>query len=72
MSYCYNKSIFESKILMEPEFTQGNQQSREEEVKLARSVKKFKDSSGAKPFSQPRHQVSYRDTLIGDIPGAFA
>ena len=45
---------------------------REEEAELARSVKKFKDSSGAKPFSQPRSQVSYWDTLIGDIPGAFA
>ena len=45
---------------------------REEEAELARSVKKFKDSNGAKPFSQPRSQVSYRDTLIRDIPGAFA
>ena len=54
MSYCYYKSIFESKILMEPEFTWGNRQLREEEAELARSVKKFKHSSGAKPFSQPR------------------
>nr|POE65572.1 hypothetical protein CFP56_57451 [Quercus suber] len=47
-------------------------ESREEEAELPRSVKKFKDSNGAKPFSDPRSQVSYRDTLIGDIPGAFA
>ena len=57
---------------MEPEFLHEDQQSREEEAKLERSVKKFKDSSGARPFSQHHSQVSYRDSLIGDIPGAYA
>nr|POE76401.1 hypothetical protein CFP56_19848 [Quercus suber] len=57
---------------MELDFNHGNQQSREEEVELARSVKKFKDSNGAELFSQPRSQVSYRDILIRDIARAYA
>ncbi|KAL0000882.1 hypothetical protein SO802_014663 [Lithocarpus litseifolius] len=45
--------------------------SSEEEDELQRSVKKFKDSNGARNFSQPRSIVSYRDTLLGEIPGAY-
>ena len=43
----------------------------EEEDELQRSVKKFKDSNGARNFTQPRTLVSYRDMLLGDIPGAY-
>lgn len=57
---------------MEPKFHQENQQSREEEVELARSMKKYNNSSGAKAFGQPRKQVTYRDSLVGDIPWAYA
>uniref|UniRef100_A0A7N2N4Z5 Endonuclease/exonuclease/phosphatase domain-containing protein n=1 Tax=Quercus lobata TaxID=97700 RepID=A0A7N2N4Z5_QUELO len=57
---------------MEPEFHHEDQQSREEEAEPDRSVKKFKDSSGARPFSQPHSQLSYRDSLIRDIPRAYA
>lgn len=57
---------------MEPEFHHEDQQSREEEAEPDRGVKKFKDSSRAKPFSQPHSKVSYRDNLIGDIPKAYA
>ena len=42
---------------------------RKKKMKSAEGV--FKDSSGDKPFSQPRGMVSYRDSLIGDIPGAY-
>ena len=45
--------------------------SSEEEDELQRSVKKFKDSNSARSFTQPRTIVSYRDTLLGDIPGAY-
>lgn len=41
--------------VMEPKFNQENHQSREKEAELVRSVKKFKDSNGAKSFSQPRN-----------------
>nr|POE77164.1 uncharacterized protein CFP56_64448 [Quercus suber] len=57
---------------MEPEFQNAHQRTREEEEELDRSVKKFKDSSGDRPLVQPRSQVSYKDSLIGDIPGAYA
>ena len=57
---------------MEHEFQQPTQCSAEEEVELFRSVKNFKDNSIEKPFVPPRKQVSYRDSLIGDIPGAYA
>ena len=43
----------------------------EEEDELQRSVKKFKDSNGARNFTQPKTLVSYRDMLLGDIPGAY-
>ena len=57
---------------MEPEFQQQTQCSSEEEAELVRSVKKYKDDSLDKPFAPPRKQVSYRDSLISDIPGAYA
>ncbi|XP_050277720.1 uncharacterized protein LOC126719182 [Quercus robur] len=47
------------------------QRSSEEEDELHRSVKKFKDSHGSRSLSQPRLPVSYKDTLVGDIPGAY-
>nr|POF06079.1 hypothetical protein CFP56_38220 [Quercus suber] len=47
------------------------QQSSEEEDELRRSIKKFKDSNGARSFTQPRTIVSYRDTLMGEIPSAY-
>ena len=57
---------------MEPEFQQQTQCSSEEEAELLRSVKKFKDGPQDKPVAPPRKQVSYKDSLIGDIPGAYA
>ena len=35
-------------------------------------MKKFKDNSIEKPFVPPRKQVSYIDSLIGDIRGTYA
>ncbi|KAK7825615.1 hypothetical protein CFP56_032973 [Quercus suber] len=46
--------------------------SSEEEAELVRSVKKFKDNSTAQATTSHRKQVSYRDSLAGDIPGAYA
>ncbi|KAK7836758.1 hypothetical protein CFP56_022161 [Quercus suber] len=46
--------------------------SSEEEAELVRSVKKFKDSSTAQATASHHKQVSYRDSLVGDIPGAYA
>ena len=34
-------------------------------------MKKFKESLGARQFSPPRALVSYKDSLIGDILGAY-
>ena len=34
-------------------------------------MKKFKDSGGEKAFTQPRKIVSYKDSLVGEIPGAY-
>ncbi|KAL0010056.1 hypothetical protein SO802_005164 [Lithocarpus litseifolius] len=59
-------------ISMELEFQQANLSSSEEEAELERSVKKFKDNLKEKPFIPPRSQVSYTDSLLGDIPGAYA
>ena len=39
---------------------------------LGRNVKNFKDSSEENPISNPRRQVSYKDSMIGDILGAYA
>ena len=57
---------------MEPEFERGSLRSSEEEAELARSVKKFKDNSSNSSFIPPRKQVSYKESLVGDIPGAYA
>lgn len=55
---------------MEPEFQQASLSSIEEETKLERSVKKFKDTGTF--FLPPRSQMSYKDSLLGDILGAYA
>ena len=57
---------------MEPEFERGLLRSSEEEAELARSVKKFKDNSSNSSFIPPRKQVSYKESLVGDILGAYA
>ena len=53
---------------MECEFSE-NEKSTEEEAELQRSTKKPKDAKGASEFGSP---PSYRDKLIGEMPGAFA
>ena len=45
------------------------EKSTEEEAELQRSTKKPKDAKGAREFGSP---PSYRDKLIGEMPGAFA
>ncbi|XP_065630884.1 uncharacterized protein LOC136068109 [Quercus suber] len=57
---------------MDVEFSVPTQRSREEEDEFQRSVKKFKESDGARSFLPPRKLVSYKDSLVGDIPGAYA
>ena len=59
------------KKAMEVELSSETQCSKEEEDEIGRRSKKFKDSSEDKPFSQPRGMVSYRDSLIRDILGAY-
>ena len=56
---------------MEVELSAPAQRTSEEEDKLLRSVKKFKESNGARSFLPPRKLVSYKDSLVGDIPGAY-
>ena len=56
---------------MEVEHSTPSQSSSEEEDELHRSVKKFKESNGASSFLQPRKLVSYKDSLVGDIPEAY-
>ena len=56
---------------MEIEYSTLTQHSSKEEDELHRSVKKFKESNGARSFLQPRSLVSYKDCLVGDILGAF-
>lgn len=56
---------------MEVEFSVPAQRSSEEEDALQRSVKKFKENKDARSFLQPRKLVSYKDSLVGDIPGAY-
>lgn len=57
---------------MEPEFQQANQSTNEEDVELEKSVRKSKDNPYGRPFVPTRTQVSYKDNLLGDIPGAYA
>nr|POE70182.1 hypothetical protein CFP56_61084 [Quercus suber] len=56
---------------MDVEFSMPTQRSSEEEDELHRNVKKFKESNGARSFTQPRKLVSYKDSLVGDIPRAY-
>ena len=56
---------------MEVEFCNEPPRSSEEEDELGRSVKKFKESKEARQFVAPRVPVSYKDSLVGDIPGAY-
>ena len=56
---------------MEVEYVSESPRSSEEEDELGRSVKKFKESNGAKQYSQARVPISYKDSLVGDIPGAY-
>ncbi|XP_050277862.1 uncharacterized protein LOC126719336 [Quercus robur] len=56
---------------MDVELSTPTQRSSEEEDELHRSVKKFKESNGARSFTQPRKIISYKDSLVGDIPGAY-
>ena len=45
--------------------------SREEEDELVRNVKKFKENAGVRQAFQPHVPISYKDTLVGEIPGAY-
>ena len=56
---------------MEVEFSTPAQRTSEEEDELHLSIKKFKESNGARGFLPPRKLVSYKDSLVGDIPGAY-
>ena len=56
---------------MEVEFSMLTQHSSKEEDELRCSVKKFKESNGARNFLQPRTLMSYKDSLVGDIFGAY-
>ena len=54
---------------MEVEYERETQSSSEEDEILERNIKKLKDNSKERAFTQPRKQVSYKDSLIEDIPG---
>ena len=56
---------------MDVEFFVPAQRSIEEEDEFQHSVKKFKENNGARSFLQPRKLVSYKDSLVGDIPRAY-
>ena len=56
---------------MEAEYCNESPRSSEEEDELGRSVKKFKESGGGKQDTPLRNTISYKDSLIGDIPGAY-
>ena len=56
---------------MEAEYYNEPPRSSEEEDELGRSVKKFKESSGVKQDTPLQNTISYKDSLIGDIPGAY-
>lgn len=53
---------------MECEFSQS-EQSTKEEAEHRQSTEKAKDAMGASKFGSP---PSYRDKLVGEMPGAFA
>ncbi|XP_065633884.1 uncharacterized protein LOC136069370 [Quercus suber] len=56
---------------MEVKFSTPAQRTSEEVDELHCSVNKFKESSGARSFLQPKKLVSYKDSLVGDILGAY-
>nr|POE66041.1 hypothetical protein CFP56_28406 [Quercus suber] len=56
---------------MEAEFCHEPLRSSKEENELGLSVKKFKESSVARQFTPPQTLVSYKDSLVGDIPRAY-
>nr|POE81276.1 uncharacterized protein CFP56_48436 [Quercus suber] len=56
---------------MEAEYCNEPPRSSEEEDELGRSVKKFKESNGVKQPNLARNVISYKDSLVGDIPGAY-
>ena len=56
---------------MDVEFSVLSQRSSEEEDEFQCSVKKFKENNGARSFLSPRKLVSYKDSLVGDIPGVY-
>ena len=56
---------------MEAEFSNEPPRSSEEEDELGHSVKKFKESNGVRQFVHPRIPVNYKNSLVGDIPGAY-
>ena len=56
---------------MDVEFSVPAQRSSKEEDEFQRSVKNSKENNGARSFLQPRKLVSYKDSLVGDIPRAY-
>ena len=70
-SFTENKIDSVTKNSMEAEYCHEPPRSSEEEDELGHSVKKFKESSGARQFTPPRTLISYKDSLVGDIPGAY-
>ena len=56
---------------MEAEYCNEPPRSSEEEDELGHSVKKFKESGGGKQDTPLRKNINYKDSLIGDIPGAY-
>nr|POE50378.1 hypothetical protein CFP56_65819 [Quercus suber] len=56
---------------MNPKFSVEPPRSTEEDDALGRSVKRFKEGTGFRQSFQPRTPVSYKDTLLGDIPGVY-
>ena len=56
---------------MEAEYCNDPPRSSEEEDELGHSVKKFKESSGVNQSTPQKDFVSYKDRLVGDIPGAY-
>ena len=59
------------KMKMNTEFSLKPPCSIKEEDVIGESAKKFKESTGARQSFQPHVPVSYKDTLLGDIPGAY-
>ena len=56
---------------MEVEYSFDPPRSREEQDELGHSVKCFKENPVVRQPFQPRVPVSYKDTLLGEIIGAY-